>query len=261
MSEELSSVNNESPASSDSWVASLPEELRTIESLNKFKDVASLAQSYLEAERSLTTRVAMPKNEASEEEWGKFYQKLGLPEDKKYLDTRPKEDEEYLSKYEEMFYESGLSQRQGKKLLEHLYKYSSNLQNQQSQKLEEVKTANLEWLKSNYGDNFDGNMTIMQAALSKFGTKELASLIEESSYSPALVDLLVKVGGILKSDSLVTGNNIPAITGSDAALKEIKRLESDSEFMVKLNGKNHTGHEEAVRRMEELYKLAYDQQR
>ena len=258
MNEESTSIDNENNSSNESWLASLPEELKSAESLSKFKDVPALASSYLEAEKALSAKVSIPSPDAKDEEWGKFYQKLGLPEDRKYTDKRSKEDEEYLSKYEEMFYNSGLTQRQGRKLLEHLYNFSSDLQKQHTEKLEKAKEENIDWLKSNYGKEFDSKMTLMNASLSKFGTKEIASLIEESNYSPALVDLLVRVGETLKSDSLVVSNQSPAITSSDAALKEIKRLESDSQFMVKLAGKDHLGHSEAVKKMEELYKIAYN---
>jgi hypothetical protein len=261
MSEEANIINHETTnsPSNDSWLTSLPEEIRKAESLGKFKDVSSLAQSYLEAEKSLNQRVLVPKSEASEEEWHKFYSRLGLPEDKKYTDKRSKEDEEYLSRYEEMFYQSGLSKKQGEKLLDSLYGFSEGLQKQQQADMEQTRNSNIDWLKSNYGNDFDSKMTIMQAALSKFGTKELAGLIEESSYSPAMVDLLVRVGETLKSDSLVTGNQPEVINSRDKALKEINRLESDSEFMVKLHNKDHTGHSESVKRLEELYKIAYDE--
>ncbi|WP_342259725.1 hypothetical protein [Candidatus Tisiphia endosymbiont of Metellina segmentata] len=98
MSEEANIINNETTTSNgnNSWLASLPEEIRNAESLSKFKDVSSLAQSYLEAEKGLNQRVLVPKAEASEEEWHKFYSRTGLPEDKKYTDKRSKEDEEYL---------------------------------------------------------------------------------------------------------------------------------------------------------------------
>ncbi len=132
------------------------------------------------------------------------------------------------------------------------------MQKQQQESIEQARNSNIDLLKNNYGNEFDRKMTVMQAALSKFGTKELAGLIEESSYSPALIDLLVRVGETLKSDSLVTGNESPTITSQDKALQEINRLESDTEFMVKLNRKDHTGHNQAVKRMEELYKIAYD---
>ncbi|WP_367364474.1 hypothetical protein [Candidatus Tisiphia endosymbiont of Nedyus quadrimaculatus] len=258
MSEEANIINNETTTSNNSWLASLPEDIRKAESLSKFKDVSSLAQSYLEAEKSLNQRIAVPKDDSSDEEWQKFYSRMGLPEDKKYTDKRSKEDEEYLTRYEDMFYQSGLSKRQGEKLLNSLYGFSQDLQKQQKNAIEQTRHSHIGWLKNTYGEGFDSKMTVMQAALSKFGTKELAELIEDSNYSPALVDLLVRVGETLKSDSLVTGNESPTITSRDKALQEINRLESDTEFMVKLNGKNHTGHNQAVKRMEELYKIAYD---
>jgi hypothetical protein len=76
-----------------------------------------------------------------------------------------------------------------------------------------------------------------------------------------LVDLLVRVGETLKSDSLVTGNEPEVINSRDKALKEINRLESDSEFMVKLHNKDHTGHSASVKRLEELYKISYDEKK
>ncbi|MFY9589638.1 hypothetical protein [Rickettsia endosymbiont of Halotydeus destructor] len=241
-----------------SWLSSLPAELQKAESLNKFKDISSLANSYLEAEKSLNSRIAIPKNDAAEEDWHKFYSRLGLPEDKKYTDKREAEDEQYLRQYEEMFYQSGLSKRQGEKLLGSLYNYSTDLQSRQQEELEGVRNSNIDWLKKHYNDGFDSKMSVMQAALSKFGTKELAGLIEESNYSPALVDLLVKVGETLKSDSLVTGNEKPVILGAESELKEIKKLESDHDFMVKYRNKNHTGHGSAVTQMNELYTIAYN---
>ncbi|WP_425362786.1 hypothetical protein [Candidatus Tisiphia endosymbiont of Hybos culiciformis] len=260
MSKEVTANNYEtSPATSgNDWLTNMPEEIRKAESLGKFKDVSSLAQSYLEAEKSLNQRVTVPKDDSSDEEWHKFYSRLGLPEDKRYTDKRSKEDEEYLTRYEDMFYQSGLSKRQGEKLLNSLYGFSQDLQKQQQNDIEQTRHSHIGWLKDNYGEGFDSKMTVMQAALSKFGTKELAKLIEDSHYSPALVDLLVKVGETLKSDSLVTGKELPAINSRDGALAEIEKLESDPEFVVKLKSKDHTGHEQAVKRREQLYKIAYD---
>ncbi|WP_425364643.1 hypothetical protein [Candidatus Tisiphia endosymbiont of Mystacides longicornis] len=262
MSKELIANNYEAnnTSSGNDWLDNMPEEIRKSESLGKFKDVSSLAQSYLEAEKSLNQRVAVPKDDSSDEEWHKFYCWLGLPEDKKYTDKRSKEDEEYLTRYEDMFYQSGLSKRQGEKLLNSLYGFSQDLQKQQQNAIEQTRHSHIDWLKNTYGNAFDNKMTVMQAALSKFGTKELAGLIEDSHYAPALVDLLVRVGETLKSDSLVTGKELPGINSREAALSEIDKLDSDPEFVVKLKTKDHTGHEQAVKRMQQLYKIAYDKE-
>ncbi|MGX6959871.1 MAG: hypothetical protein ACIPMY_01160 [Rickettsia endosymbiont of Pentastiridius leporinus] len=104
MTEEQESQNSLMADNNNSWLSSLSDELKNSESLKKFKDISSLANSYIGLEKSLNSRVAVPKNDASNEEWHKFYSRLGLPEDKRYTDKRVAEDEEYLSSYEEMFY-------------------------------------------------------------------------------------------------------------------------------------------------------------
>jgi len=256
LANELTNDSNENVA--DSWLASLPDELKSSKSLSKFNDVSALASSYLEAEKSLNSRVAIPKEDSSPEEWNKFYTRLGLPEDKRYTDKRLDEDEAYLTKYEEMFYNSGLSKRQGEKMLEGLYNFSSDLQKKQQEEIESSKNTNISFLKDYYKDEFDNKTKIMNAALSKFGSRELATLIEESNYSPALVDLLVKVGETLKSDSLVTGSSKAEIIGAESALKEIKKLEANNDFMVKYKDKTQTGHEEAVAQMRQLHEIAYN---
>jgi len=256
--EEQNIDTNETPTESTSWLSVLPEELKGAPSLSKFKDVSMLAQSYLEAEKALTGRVAIPKDDASDEEWTKFYSRLGVPEDKKYLDQRKAEDAEHIQAYEEMFHQQGLSKRQGARLLDSMYKMSTELQKKQQEEIESSRSSNVDWLKSNYGDSFDNKMTTMQAALTKFGTKELAGLIEETGYSPAIVDLLVRVGETLKSDTLVTGSQMMSASSPESAKLEIKKLESDPEFMIKLKDKNHSSHDETVKKLAELYKLAYD---
>ncbi len=239
------------------WLEGLPGELRQVQSLSKFKDVAALARSYLEAEKALSSKVTLPREESSDEEWQKFYHRLGLPEDKRYTISRLPEDEQQLQLYEEMLYNAGVSKRQGQRLLESMGKLSQEMRQKQQAELEKERQSNLEWLQKRYGDEFEGSISLLQAALSKFGSKELAQLVEDSGYSPALVDLLVKVGQTLKSDALISGE-LAGKTGSKNALAEIKRLEDDGEFMVKLRSKNHPAHAEAVRQLEELYKQAYD---
>ena len=240
-----------------SWLEGLPGELRAVESLSKFKDIGALARSYLEAEKALSSKVTVPREDSSDEEWQKFYQKLGLPEDKRYASARLPEDEQQLQLYEEMLYNAGVSKRQGQRLLEAFGKLSQEMQQKQIAELEKERQGNLEWLQKRYGDEFEGSISLLQAALSKFGSKELAQMVEDSGYSPALVDLLVKVGQTLKSDALISGD-VAGKTSGKNALAEIKRLEDDSEFMVKLRSKNHPAHAEAVRQLEELYKQAYD---
>ena len=67
------------------WISALDEPLRESSSLAKFKDINTLAKSYLELEKSQTKSVSIPTEEAAEEEWDDFYNRLGRPNDKSYL--------------------------------------------------------------------------------------------------------------------------------------------------------------------------------
>src|SRR5581483_740520 len=74
----------------NSWHASLPEDLRSNQSLGKFKDVGSLAKSYVELEKHQGGALRLPGEDAKPEDWDAFYNKLGRPESPdKYEVKRP----------------------------------------------------------------------------------------------------------------------------------------------------------------------------
>jgi len=97
MTEEQESQSGSIADYDNSWLSALPPELQKEKSLEKFDSIPPLVKSYLELEKSLNSRVAIPQPNATNEEWHKFYTRLGLPEDKKYTDKRTAEDEPYLA--------------------------------------------------------------------------------------------------------------------------------------------------------------------
>lgn len=61
------------------WSQLSPEARGWVESKG-FKDLGSLVGSYQNAEKAISTRIAMPKDEADAEGWNALYAKLGRPE-------------------------------------------------------------------------------------------------------------------------------------------------------------------------------------
>jgi len=238
------------------WAQALPDELKAHGSIAKFKDLPSFAKSYLEAEKTLSTRFALLGEKATAEEWNAHYDKLGRPADKKYVDGEiPEGDKDLMAKYEAILYESGLSKRQGQEVLKGFDSLLVEIESGSKAQLEEVKAKNLDVLKKTYGD-MDSKIPVIEAAIQKIGSQELAALVTESSYNPGLIKLLVAYGETMKSDSLVTGQSSSRIVGKEAALEEIKRLKNDEKFMAQYTG-NDVGHDAAVARMSELHALAY----
>jgi hypothetical protein len=247
------------------WLQGLPEDIRSSKSLAKFNDLPALAKSYLELEKNLDKRILMPSEEASDEEWSKVFAKLGMPEDKKYIADEKKAellknnlaDEETLLLYEDLFHKGNLTRRQGEKILERIIE---NAQNSNKELIEARKTAreaNLAKFQETYKESTSEKLNILKGVMSRYGSAELVDLVEETNYAPVLIDLLLKLGEGIKGDSLVSGKSNPLISDKETARKEIKRLESDREFMVKYAGKGHVGHKQAVKELNDLYDIAY----
>ena len=255
-----------STSNPNSWLQTLPEDIRSSKSLAKFNDPNALAKSYLELEKSLDKRISLPADDANDEEWNKVFAKLGMPEDKKYiLDEKRAEllknnlaDEDTLKLYEDLFHKGNLTKRQGERILEQIIESAKNSNNALIEAQKQARQANTVKFHEKYGDKSTEKLNILKATMAQHGSKELVDLVEESNYSPILIDLLLKLGESSKSDSLVSGKTNPLISTKEDAKKEIKRLESDKEFMLIYGDKGHAGYDEAIKKMQSLYDLAYN---
>jgi len=254
-----------SPVPAD-WREGLPDDLKNSPSLVKFKDKASLVKSYLEGEKALSMRVAIPKENANEAEWEAFYKKIGRPEDKRYrpddLAVSGEEDEAVLARYEDLFHASGLTKKQGQAVLSRMIEASAQMEEEAKAKAETTRAQNLKTLEEAFGEKMDLNIKQIQAALGQFGEEaslrqELAVLVEETGYNPALVQFLSRVGEKLGSDRLVTGDSPKLSTLKQTALEEIKKLESDPAFQLQYRGSDFEKRQDAINKMRELYKAAY----
>lgn len=247
------------------WLEGLPDDLRGVKSLSKFNDLTSLAKSYIELEKNLDKRIIMPGDEASDEDWGKLFIKLGMPEDKKYITDEKKAellknnltDGETLSLYEELFHKGNLTKRQGEKILNQIIENAQNANEELIKVQKASREANMAKFYEVYKDQTSEKLNILKGVMSKYGSAELVDLVEETNYAPVLIDLLLKLGEGIRSDSLVSGKSEPTISDKETAVKEIKRLESDKEFMLKYAGKSHIGHKQAVSELNDLYEIAY----
>jgi len=71
------------------FLESLPEDLRAEPSLRNFTDPASLAKSYVHAQRKIgADKVPLPGKSATPDEWRAVYQKLGAPDEADAYDIK-----------------------------------------------------------------------------------------------------------------------------------------------------------------------------
>jgi len=246
------------------WIEGLNDEYKTNTSLNKFPDVNSLVKSYVEMEKLNGSRISIPSDDASDEDIAKFYNKLGRPEDKNYFDDKDKAafkdilNDETVKSYQDIFHKHGLTKAQGKALVNEFVNSSKGNQEEYNKLLEQEMQENFDVLSKKYGDKIDEKIKLVEVAISKHGSEELSDLVEATNYHPALVDLLITLGSGNVSDNLVTGKTQQTITDKENAKKELKKLESDKDFMLQYNDRDNPANETAIKRMKELYELAYN---
>jgi t-SNARE complex subunit (syntaxin) len=165
-----------------------------------------------------------------------------------------------LIRYEDILHASGLSKKQGQKVLGYMVDLSAQMEAEAKVREEKARADNLAALEKEFGDGMDLKVRQIKAALGEFGgDASLAALVEQTNYHPGLVQFLAYVGEQLASSRLVTGDSPKLSTSRQAALDEIKRLELDEAFQVDYRGSDSDKRQDAVNRMNGLYRIAYPQ--
>lgn len=258
---------DENNSMQNDWLNNLSNDMKNHKSLVKFKNIDGLAKSYLELEKGLEKRIALPNDDANDEEWQKVYKKLGYTKDENYISDDKKTqllatnlvDEKTLKTYENLFHQAHLTKRQSEKILNQILENNKNINDSVIDEQRQAREANTAKFYETYNQNSTEKLNILKSTMAQYGSSELVNLIETSQYSPVLIDLLLKLGEKTKSDSLVYGKleKLPT-ANKEEAKKEIKRLESNQEFMIQYEDKRNPKYKEAMQKMQSLYDLAFN---
>lgn len=206
------------------WRASLPEEMRSEKSLETFKDIPSLAKSYIETKKMMGGAVAMPKADAKPEDWDAFYTRLGRPESPdKYELKRPespaggKWDENLEKEFKIVSHASGLQPRQAQSLLDWFNKTQSEHVANYTKSMEEGVGK----LKTEWGAKFDERVSVASRAVKELGGDELKTMLEETGLgnNPILIKVFAKIGESMAESTFVTGDTGHVDNSSKDALK------------------------------------------
>jgi hypothetical protein len=241
------------------WKAGLPEEIRGEKSLESIKDLPSLAKSYIESQKYIGGAVKMPKADAPDEEWQKVYPRLGRPEtpDKYELNHSilpdwVQYDEKMETVFKAMAHKVGLHPRQAQGLLDGYIEVQAQRLNEYTKMTEEGVGK----LKTEWGANFDKNISMATRAVKELGGDELKSILEETGLGnhPTLIKLFVKLGESMGEDTVVIGDASSEQGTRDAVQLKIESIRNDPKHPYNNSSAGYDAHEAAVRQMAELYK-------
>lgn len=207
--------------------------------------------------------VILPGENATAEDWNKFYGELGRPaEATGYQFTKPADlpasfpySAELEGKFREMAFKYGLNPSQAQGLYQDYL--AANLENfnqyQQtfSHNMEEMTTG----LKKEWGPQYDSNLAVAQKAYGVFvpqGSEEAQALDQAMGDDPRLVKLFYNIGVRMGEANYIAGQ--PISEGGEEALKAQAQEIMASEGY---NDRFHPQHKELVGKVNQIYQKLY----
>lgn len=196
------------------WAADLDESLKQAKSLHKFtgeKWKESLVKSYLEAEKELSRRVPVPRDDAPDEEWDKFFNRF-RPKDVSQYDIPEGVDKDLAETLRQEAYERGVSKKQFASLMKRLQGFVSERSQQVTKTKEELRQkAQAELARAVSGA--DGDPVVRLTATIQKAFPHAAERIV--SYAMEDPDVMSDVAALYKqyaNDSFVSGKTTASVS-------------------------------------------------
>lgn len=240
------------------WRGRVKEDIRGAKSLEKFKDEDGVARGYIELEKKLGGMVSIPKAEATDEEMGAFYDKLGRPKTPvEYQYNRPdigelKWDEEMLAGFARTAHTAGLNHKQVQKLLDW---YGGTILEANKARHTSMRES-AEVLKERWGPNFVRNSVLAQRFATQFAGPRIMEKLEKTGLGndSDFVELFSRMGELAGESGFISLQVQGALTPEDAQ-KKVQQIMGDTNHPYHDAGK--PGHKESVKEMEDLYRIIY----
>ena len=273
------------PAPVQDFHSVLPEDLRGEPSLQDFKDVSSLAKSYVSAQRMLGNSVRIPSEDASAEDhtkfyeklqsvpgvvklpedsdseaWGQVYNRLGRPENPDGYKIEPPEgvpvDHTFVDNFKKTAHEIGLTNKQ----VQALTQWETERTTQYYEALQQQKEYGEAQLREKWGDDYSNRIKGAKAAAKLLGEKypeAVAELVNgPSGNNPALLEILSNHYQNLQEEGHVGDvSSIQYGTSSEEAKMQIEEITSNQQHPY-FNASDPE-HDAAVQKVQRLYRIAY----
>jgi len=255
-------VANQTSSQQSPWYQEFPEDVRGLVETKGWQSPVDAIQSYTNLEKFLGADKAnrglvLPKDDATAEEWGQVYDKLGRPKDAAgyNLPVPDGTDGAFAQEAAGKFHELGLTSKQAQQLTEWFNDKSSgamsDMQTQQVQSAEQQMSE----LQKEWGKEFDANIESGRRAARQFGvSEEMLNKMENALGTKDMLKFFSNVGKGVGEDSFVEGSGNGKFGMSpEAARVRVNSLKSDPNWTAKYLG----GDADAKAELERLMRAGY----
>jgi len=270
----LADVDVGSGDHSPAWMNDLGEEFKGDVTLEKFKDISSLAKGYKELQSYMGNSLKVPADLDNNEAVNEVFNKLGRPEKSDgYVYERPDfipavadgEPENYNVEAQKTFMEAahkeGFTQKQMKFSLDYFNKMGVN----GVRDIEDLKTKNdadaERLLRDEWTVNYDKNLSLAIRGFNAVATDDDKAYLQNAGLDrdPTLLRLFSKVGGRLSEGQFAGDVKRGGVSSPETARAEVDAIRSDPthDLYAAYNDGNHPDHARAVEEVSKLYNIMH----
>jgi len=245
-----------------SWTDGLSEESKGLVDVKGWDSADKAIGSYRELEKfvgAAPEQLLKLPTDPDSEDWGNVYSRLGRPETaedyKIELPEGVEADEGFMKTAMEAFHKAGLSGQQAQSIVDMWQKQGAEQTTAMNEAADLQSQTEINELKREWGNGYDAMIEQGKRAVTQFGLDQSASEeMETAMGTKAFMKLWADIGPKLGEDKL---EGQGAVGSTPAGAKEkIAQLQMDESFMKIYMTPNVPGHQEAVKKMADLFQLA-----
>lgn len=247
------------------WMKDFPDDLKGEASLSLFNDVQSLAKSFVHAQKTIgKDKVVLPDQHASEEDWNKFYQKVGLPETVENYKVELPKDSKYLSEeaiteLKSHAHKLGVLPKQLSGILGWYEKRAEAISTQLAEGDKTKVAENINSLKQEWGESFSTRIAWAKRLMDENKVEGLDEYRNDMKYgsNPTLIKLLSKIGENLYKEDTIRGggDNARFVMTPAQAQERINTIMSDGNHPY--FNPEHANNKTAIEEVKSLYEIAH----
>jgi hypothetical protein len=239
------------------FLDSLPEDLRMEPSLRNFTDPASLAKSYVHAQRMIgADKIPLPGKTATDEDWANVWSKLGRPQAPSEYELNfenPVFAESELESFKKSAFDAGLNNRQVERMAKFLEETVSGANSSRSEMAEKAVYDAEQELRQEFGQAFEQRMALAyNAAKQLLGDADMLDEVQLADGRmlgdhPQVVRMFAKLAEQIGEDKLLGETSELIMTPQEANMRIAEMTRRDSPYWDKLHPEHDTYVDEVLR--------------
>ena len=177
----------------------------------KYESVAALEKAYKELESRVGGSVRIPGENASTDDWAKFYMRVGRPEAAEGYELPvsqdPGQDEETAGWFKQTVHALGLSKRQAEAFWKASHEMATERRKANMDALQKDQQAKVTALTTEWGDDYSAKVADANRVAHKFGGAEFVKMLRDTRLgdNPVMLRMLAAVRDAISEDTLRGG--------------------------------------------------------